>query len=147
MRQKAWMEERSWFWRKIGFWFVPIRAAELGPEQWAELLRFSRPTMTLRARRVLVLSWIVLLAVYARIAFFVARLDATAAIGPVLPATLLAWFAFSRMRIGLTRTSLQDRALITVSSLRISNRASASTSRKDISVKPSGHAATGTGLT
>jgi hypothetical protein len=111
MAQKTWMESRSWFWRKIGFWFVPIRAAELGPEQWAKFLRFSRPTLSRRARRVLVLGWIVLLAAYARIAFFVARLWAAGAIGPVVFAMLFAWFAFTRMRISLSRTSLEDRAL------------------------------------
>jgi hypothetical protein len=109
--QKTWMESRSWFWRKIGFWFVPIRAAELGPEQWAKFLRFSRPTPSRRARRMLVLGWIVLLAVYARIAFFVARLWAPGAIGPVVFAMLFAWFAFTRMRMSLSRTSLEDRAL------------------------------------
>ena len=111
MAQKTWMESRSWFWRKIGFWFVPIRAAELGPEQWAKLLKFSRPSMSRRARRIMVLGWIVLLAVYARIAFFVARLDAAGAIGPVVIALLLAWLAFTRIRISLSRVSLEDRAL------------------------------------
>jgi hypothetical protein len=111
MAQKTWMESRSWFWRKIGFWFVPIRAAELGPEQWAKLLKFSRPSMSRRARRITVLGWIVLLAIYARIAFFVARLDPAGAIGPVVIALLFAWFAFARMRISLSRISLEDRAL------------------------------------
>jgi hypothetical protein len=112
MRDKTWMEQRSWFWRKIGFWFVPIRAAELGPEQWAKLLRFSRPSISRKSRRFLVLGWIAILALYARIAFFVARLDGTSSIGPVVIGLLFAWFALSRARIGLSRPSLQDRALI-----------------------------------
>jgi hypothetical protein len=110
--EKTWMENRSWFWRKIGFWFVPIRAAELGPEQWAKLLKFSRPSMSRRARRIMVLGWIILLAIYACIAFFVAHHDAAGAIGPVVIALLFAWLAFTRMRISLSRISLEDRALV-----------------------------------
>ena len=35
-------EERSWFWRKIGFWFVPVRAGKLGPEEWTKVRKMSR---------------------------------------------------------------------------------------------------------
>lgn len=29
-------KDRSWFWKKIGFWFVPVRSGTLGPEEWAK---------------------------------------------------------------------------------------------------------------
>jgi len=43
---------RSWFWRKIGFWFVPVRAETLGPEEWAKVRRMSL-TGKRRTRRLL----------------------------------------------------------------------------------------------
>src|ERR1700729_3237264 len=44
--------ERSWLWRKIGFWFVPVRAETLGPEEWAKVRKMSR-TGKRRTRRLL----------------------------------------------------------------------------------------------
>jgi hypothetical protein len=51
-------QERSWFWRKIGFWFVPVRAETLGPEEWAKVRKMSR-TGKRRTRRLLfALLWV-----------------------------------------------------------------------------------------
>src|SRR5580704_4699496 len=51
-------EERSWFWRKIGFWFVPVRTETLGPEQWAKVRKMSRSANRRTRRRLFALLWV-----------------------------------------------------------------------------------------
>jgi hypothetical protein len=70
------MERRSWFWRKIGFWFVPVNTATLGAEEWTKLRRMAQWNQSLRLRRVLVFGWVALLIFNASVSFRIARYDA-----------------------------------------------------------------------
>jgi hypothetical protein len=69
-------EERSWFWKKIGFWFVPVRSGTLGPEEWAKVRKMSRTGKNRRTRRLLfALLWVPGLAFEIAVSLRVVRLD------------------------------------------------------------------------
>ena len=106
------MEDRSWYWRKFGFWLVPVRSGTLGREEWTKVRRLSRWGGNRRHRRVLMLLWISLLMLDAKIAISVAQHDAAFAIFPTLLLFGVALWAFRRMEIGLAQPTLEDRAVM-----------------------------------
>jgi hypothetical protein len=106
------MEERSWFWRKIGFWFVPVKRGTLRREEWAKVQRLSRSGRSRRARRILVALWIVLLGFQAWVAFFGVRLWVGAGLMNTVFLSSIALFAFHRMQIGLARPTLEDMSVL-----------------------------------
>jgi hypothetical protein len=105
------MEERSWFWRKIGFWFVPVKAGTLRREEWEKVQRAVQSGRSRRMRRVTVILWIGVLAFQAWVSYIGARLWVGAGLTNTVLMLGLALFAFYRMRIGLAQPSLEDRAL------------------------------------
>jgi hypothetical protein len=68
-------EERSWFWRKIGFWFAPVKAGALGPEEWAKVRKMSRTGKNRRTRRLFALLWVPGLAFEIAVSLRMVRLD------------------------------------------------------------------------
>jgi hypothetical protein len=106
------MEERSWFWRKIGWWFVPVRAQTLRLVEWSKIQRFQRWENSRRARRVLVIGWILLLGVFARVTLIPMRVSAVLGLENAVLFLGLAWLGFRAMRIRLAQTSLEDRAVM-----------------------------------
>jgi hypothetical protein len=102
------MEKRSWFWRKIGFWFVPVKSGTLGREEWAKIQRLSQSGRSRRARRFTVLLWIPVLAFQAWVAFFGVRLWVVAGLMNTVVLSSIALFAFHRMQIGMARPTLED---------------------------------------
>jgi len=109
------MAQRSWFCRTVGFWFVPVRVADLGPEEWGKIRRSSGFGKSRRARRVLVVLWIPLLAFWAHLALLHVggdRMDSVNASLVVLITLFLVWVGFRAMRISLAQPSLEDRAVV-----------------------------------
>jgi hypothetical protein len=106
------MGERSWFWRKIGFWFVPVRSGRLGPEEWAKVQRLSRSGRSRRARRWLALVCAGLLGFYASVAFFGARLWAVAGLVNTALLSAVALWVSHRVQLGLAQSTLEDRAVM-----------------------------------
>jgi hypothetical protein len=106
------MAERSWFWRKVGFWFVPVKSGKLGRDEWAKIQRMSRSGRSRRARRFTVLLWIGTLGFMALVACFGARLWAVA--GLLYTASLLSIVLFGayRIRIGLALPTMEDTAVM-----------------------------------
>ena len=105
-------EERSWFWRKIGFWFVPVRAEKLAPEEWAKVRKMSRTGKSRRARRLFALLWVPAVAFEITVSLRVVRLDPWAGL---LSAALLAVFmglTVRALRVGFAQVSLEDRAVM-----------------------------------
>jgi hypothetical protein len=106
------MEERSWFWRKIGWWFVPVRAQTLRLLEWRKIRRFQRWENSRRARRVLVLGWIALLGLFAWVTLVPMRVSAVLGLGNAVLLLGVAWWGFRAMRIRLAQPTLEDRAVM-----------------------------------
>ncbi len=104
-------EERSWFWRKIGFWFVPVRSGTLGPEEWAKVRKMSR-TANRRTRRLFALLWVPVLALEIAISLRAVRVDPWAGLMIAAWLTVLMGLAVRALRIGFAQVSLEDRAVI-----------------------------------
>src|ERR1700733_12338188 len=104
-------EERSWLWKKIGFWFVPVKSEKLGPEEWAKVLKRSQPAKR-RLRRVLTLSWLPVLAFEIGVNLRMVRLDPWAGLMSAAFLTLLLGLMVRALRIGFAQVSLEDRAVI-----------------------------------
>ncbi len=105
-------EERSWFWKKIGFWFVPVKAGTLGPEEWAKVRKMSR-TANRRTRRLLfVLLWVPVLAFEIVVSLRMVRLDPWAGLMSAAWLTVLMWLSVRAFRIGFAQVSLEDRAVM-----------------------------------
>jgi hypothetical protein len=105
-------EERSWFWKKIGFWFVPVRAGTLGPEEWAKVRKVPR-TGKRRTRRLLfALLWVPVLVCEIAVSLRVVRVDPWAGLLSTAWLTVLLGLWVRSLRIGSAQVSLEDRALI-----------------------------------
>ena len=105
-------EERSWFWRKIGFWFVPVKAGTLGPEEWAKVRKMSRSGKSRRARRLFTLLWVPALALEIAVSLWVVRIDPWAGLMSATWLTILMGLTVRAMRIGFAQVSLEDRAVM-----------------------------------
>src|SRR5277367_25597 len=106
------IEERGWFWKKIGFWFVPVKAGTLGPEEWAKVRKMSR-TANRRTRRLLfVLLWVPVLAFEIVVSLRMVRLDPWAGLMSAAWLTVLMWLSVRAFRIGFAQVSLEDRAVM-----------------------------------
>jgi len=105
-------EERSWFWRKIGFWFVPVRAGTLGPEEWAKVRKMSRTGKSRRTRRLFALLWVPALALEIAVSLWVVRLDPWAGLMGAAWLTMLMGLTVRALRIGFAQVSLEDRAVM-----------------------------------
>jgi hypothetical protein len=105
-------EQRSWFWRKIGFWFVPVKSGTLGPEEWAKVRKMSRTGKTRRTRRMFALLWLPVLAFEVAVSLRVVRLDPWAGLISAAWLTLLMWLSVRALRIGFAEVSLEDRAVM-----------------------------------
>jgi hypothetical protein len=103
-------QKRSWFWKKIGFWFVPVRRGTLGPEEWAKVRKLSRARNTRRARRLFALLWAPVLAFEIVVSLRVVRLDPWAGLVSTALLTLLMGLAVRALWIGFAQVSLEDRA-------------------------------------
>jgi hypothetical protein len=106
------MEERSWFWRKIGWWFVPVQAQTLRLLEWSKIRRFQRWENSRRARRVLVLGWILLLGLFGWVTLIPTRASAFLALENAVLFLGVAWLGFRAMRIRLAQPTLEDRAVM-----------------------------------
>jgi hypothetical protein len=91
---------------------VNLGAVAARRQQWARVQQLSGWGRNRTLRRVLMLLWLGLLAVDARLAYSAARLDAVSAIYPTLTLFGLALWAFRRMDTGLAQPSLNDRSVI-----------------------------------
>jgi hypothetical protein len=105
-------EERSWLWRKVGFWFVPVRAGTLGPEEWAKVRKMSRTGKNRRTRRLFALLWVPALAFEIAVSLRMVRLDPWAGLISAAWLTVLMGLAVRACRIGFAQVSLEDRAVI-----------------------------------
>jgi hypothetical protein len=105
-------EERSWFWRKIGFWFVPVRAGTLGPEEWAKVRKMSRTGKNRRTRRLFALLWVPGLAFEIAVSLRVVRIDPWAGLMVAAWLTVLMGLAVRAARTGFAQVTLEDRALL-----------------------------------
>jgi hypothetical protein len=105
-------EERSWFWKKIGFWFVPVKAGTLGPEEWAKVRKMSRSGKSRRARRRFTLLWVPALALEIAVSLWVVRIDPWAGLMSATWLTILMGLTVRAMRIGFAQVSLEDRAVM-----------------------------------
>jgi len=104
--------ERSWLWRKIGFWFVPVRTETLGPEQWANVRKMSR-TGKRRTRRLLfALLLVPVLAFEIAVSLRLVRLDPWAGLMSTAWLTVLLGLWVRSLRIGFAQVSLEDRAVM-----------------------------------
>jgi hypothetical protein len=103
-------EKRSWFWKKIGFWFVPARSEKLGPEEWAKIRKASRTSKNRRTRRLFALLWVPGLAFEIAVNLRVVRLDPWAGLMSAAMLTMLMGLAVRALRIGFAQVSLEDRA-------------------------------------
>jgi len=104
------IEQRSWFWKKVGFWFVPARSEKLGPEEWAKVRRFSRTARSRRARRLFALLWAPALAFEIAVSLRAVRLDPWAGLAVTALLTLLMGLTVRALWIGFAQVSLDDRA-------------------------------------
>ena len=95
-------EKRSWFWKKIGFWFVPARSEKLVPEEWAKVIKRSRPAKR-RMRRVLTLAWLPVLAFEILVSLRVVRLDPWAGLMSAALLTMVMGLAVRALRIGFAQ--------------------------------------------
>ena len=104
--------DRSWFWKKIGFWFVPVRAQTLGPEEWAKVRKMSR-TGKRRTRRLLfALLWVPVLACEIAVSLRLVRLDPWAGLMSTAWLTVLLGLWVRSLGIGFAQISLEDRAVM-----------------------------------
>ena len=106
------MEERSWLWRKVGWWFVPVRRQTLRSLEWTKIRGIYRWESRRRGRRVMVLLWVVLLVVYAGMVLRVARGAAEVAFEMTVVWLPVVWMSFRAMRIRLAQPALEDRAVM-----------------------------------
>ncbi|MGB6460396.1 MAG: hypothetical protein WBG02_10570 [Candidatus Acidiferrum sp.] len=104
-------EKRSWFWKNIGFWFVPAKSETLGPEEWAKVRKMSR-TANRRTRRLLALLWVPVLAFEIAVSLWMVHLDPWAGLMSAALLTVLMALAVRGFRIGFAQVSLEDRAVI-----------------------------------
>jgi hypothetical protein len=104
--------ERSWLWKKIGFWFVPVRRETLGPEEWAKVLKMSQSGKNRRARRLFALLWAPALAFEITVSLWAVHLDPWAGLISAAWLTVLMGLAVRALRIGFAQVSLEDRAVI-----------------------------------
>ena len=105
-------EERGWFWKKIGFWFVPVKAGTLGPEEWAKVRKMSR-TGKRRTRRLLfALLWVPVLACEIAVSLRVVRIDPWAGLMSTAWLAALLGLWVRSLGIGFAQVSLEDRALM-----------------------------------
>jgi hypothetical protein len=104
-------KERSWFWKKIGFWFVPVKRGTLGPEEWAKVRKLSR-TAKRRTRRMFTLLWVPALALEIAVSLWVVRIDAWAGLMSAAWLVVLMGLAVRSLRIGFAQVSLEDRAVM-----------------------------------
>lgn len=105
-------EAQSWFWKKIGFWFVPVKAGTLGPEEWAKVRKMSRAGKKRRTRRLFVLFWVPGLAFEIAVSLWVVHLDPWAGLISAALLTMLMGLAVRALRIGFAQVSLEDRAVM-----------------------------------
>jgi hypothetical protein len=105
-------EERSWFWKKIGFWFVPVRAGTLGPEEWAKVRKMSRTGKSRQARRLFALLWAPGLGFEIAVSLWMVRFDPWAGLISAAWLTMLMGLAVRALRIGFAQVSLEDRAVM-----------------------------------
>jgi len=105
-------EQRSWFWKKIGFWFVPVKAGTLGPEEWAKVRKMSRTGKTRRARRLFALLWMPAMAFEIAVNLRMVRIDPWAGLVGAVWLTVLMGLAVRALRIGFAQVSLEDRAVM-----------------------------------
>jgi hypothetical protein len=105
-------QQRSWFWKKIGFWFVPVRRETLGREEWAKVRQISRTGKNRRARRLFALLWTPALAFEIAVSLRIVRLDPWAGLLSTAFLILLMGLAVRACRIGFAQLSLEDRAVM-----------------------------------
>jgi hypothetical protein len=105
-------KEKSWFWRKIGFWFVPVRSETLGPEEWAKVRKMSRAGKQRTRRLLFALLWVPVLAFEIAVSLRVVRLDPWAGLISTAWLTALLGLWARSLRIGFAQVSLEDRAMI-----------------------------------
>jgi hypothetical protein len=106
------MEERSWFWRKIGWLFVPVRAQTWRLAEWSKVRRFYRWENSLHVRRALVVGWIFLLTFFAWVTLIPARISPGLGLTNAILWLGLSWWGFRTMRIRLAQPTLEDRAVM-----------------------------------
>jgi hypothetical protein len=104
-------KERSWFWKKIGFWFVPVKRGTLGLEEWAKVRKLSR-TAKRRTRRLFTLLWAPALALEIAVSLWVVRIDPWAGLMSAAWLVVLMGLAVRAIRIGFAQVSLEDRAVM-----------------------------------
>jgi hypothetical protein len=105
--------QHSWFWKKIGFWFVPVKRESLGPEEWQKIRRLEGHGTSQKARRFLMVGWLLIAMAGLWIGLRVAHQDGVAMGGFVAGAQLLffcwgMWLA----RNNLAQISLEDRSVM-----------------------------------
>ena len=105
-------KERSWLWRKIGFWFVPVRTETLGPEEWAKVRKMSPTGKRLTRRLLLTLLWVPVLACEIAMSLRMVRLDPWAGLLSTAWLTMLLALWVRSLRIGFAQVSLEDRAVM-----------------------------------
>jgi hypothetical protein len=105
-------QERSWFWKKIGFWFVPVRSGTLGPEEWAKVRRVPRTGKRRTRRLLLALLWVPVLACEIAVSLRLVRVDPWAGLLSTAWLTVLLGLWIRSLRIGFAQVSLEDRALM-----------------------------------
>jgi hypothetical protein len=105
-------EKWSWLWKKIGFWFVPVKAGTLGPEEWAKVRKMSRTAKNRRTRRLFALLWVPGLAFEIAVSLRVVRLDPWAGLMSAALRTMLMGLAVRALRTGFAQVSLEDRAVM-----------------------------------
>ncbi len=105
-------EQRSWFWKKIGFWFVPVKAEKLGPEEWAKVRKMSRTGKSQRTRRLLAVLWVPALAFEIAVNLRMVRLEPWAGLMSAVWLTVLTGLAVRALRVGFAQVSLEDRAVL-----------------------------------
>jgi hypothetical protein len=105
-------KERGWFWKKIGFWFVPVKSGTLGPEEWAKVRKISR-TGKRRTRRLLfALLWVPVLAFEIAVSLRMVRIDPWAGLISAAWLVMLLGLWVRSLRIGFAQVSLDDRAVM-----------------------------------
>jgi hypothetical protein len=105
-------EERSWFWKKIGFWFVPVKAGTLGPEEWAKVRKMSRTGKRRTRRLSFALLWVPVLACEIAVSLRIVRLDPWAGLMSTAWLAVLLGLWVRSLGIGFAQVSLEDRALM-----------------------------------
>ncbi|MGB6386157.1 MAG: hypothetical protein WBD25_08060 [Terriglobales bacterium] len=105
-------KERSWFWKKIGFWFVPVKAGTLGPEEWTKVRKISRTGKRQTRRLLFALLWMPVLAFEIAVCLRMVRLDPWAGLMSTAWLTVLLGLWVRSLRIGFAQVSLEDRAVI-----------------------------------